>query len=88
MATFLSLPDPRRHRTRTKQYFGFRTGDVVRAVVPHGKHTGTHIGRLTIRSRPLFQLNAFNVHPKYLQILQKEDGYEYVKEGKAVETSS
>jgi 5-methylcytosine-specific restriction endonuclease McrA len=69
---------PKRHRSRTKQYFGFRTGDVVRAVVPEGKHAGTHVGRITIRSRPLFQLNAFEVHPRYLQILQKEDGYEYV----------
>jgi 5-methylcytosine-specific restriction endonuclease McrA len=79
---------PKRHRTRTKQSFGFRTGDVVRAIVPHGKHSGTHVGRLTIRSRPLFQLNAFEVHPRYLQILQKQDGYEYVINGKAVELSS
>jgi hypothetical protein len=79
---------PKWHRTRRKQYFGFRTGDVVRAVVPHGKHAGTHIGRITIRSRPSFQLSAFEVHPRYLHILQKADGYEYMRNGKTVELAS
>jgi len=68
---------PIRHRTRQKQSFGFQTGDLGRAVVPKGKYVGTHTGRVTIRSRPSFRLNDFDVHPKYIAIIQKIDGYSY-----------
>ncbi len=68
---------PIRHRTRQKKSFGFQTGDMVRAIIPKGKYTGTHIGRVTIRNRPSFRLNRLDVHPKYLQALHKADGYSY-----------
>jgi 5-methylcytosine-specific restriction endonuclease McrA len=68
---------PIRHRRRQKQWFGFRSGDLVQAVIPSGKHAGTHVGRIAVRSRPSFKLNGFDVHPKYLRLIQRADGYAY-----------
>lgn len=68
---------PKRHRGKEKRYLGYQTGDVVRAVVPTGKYAGKHLGRITIRRRPSFILNGFDVHPKYLCLVQRADGYEY-----------
>jgi 5-methylcytosine-specific restriction endonuclease McrA len=65
------------HRTARKQFLGWRTGDLARAVIPSGKYQGTHTGRVTIRNRPCFRLNGVDVHPKYLTRLQKGDGYSY-----------
>ncbi len=56
---------------------GFATGDIVKAVIPRGKYAGTYVGRVAIRHRPSFRLNGIDVHPKYLTILQRGDGYEY-----------
>jgi 5-methylcytosine-specific restriction endonuclease McrA len=65
------------HAPAAKTFMGYRTGDLVRAVVPGGKHAGVHVGRVAIRHRPSFRLNGIDVHPKYLSILQRGDGYEY-----------
>jgi 5-methylcytosine-specific restriction endonuclease McrA len=64
-------------KPREKSYLGFSTGDLVRAFIPRGRHSGSHVGRVAIRFRPSFSLNGFDVHPKYLTILQKSDGYAY-----------
>nr|WP_074955520.1 RNA-guided endonuclease IscB [Alicyclobacillus macrosporangiidus] len=71
---------PIRHAPAAKSYMGFRTGDLVRATIPRGKNTGRHVGRIAIRHRPSFRLNGFDVHPKYLKILQRGDGYAYATE--------
>ena len=68
---------PNRHVPRQKRHFGFRTGDLVRAVVPNGKYRGVHVGRVTIRTRPSFRLNGIDVHPRTLTLLQRADGYAY-----------
>jgi HNH endonuclease/RRXRR protein len=68
---------PTRHRRRQKRWFGFRTGDLVRAVIPSGKYVGTHAGRVAVRRKPSFKLNGFDVHPKYLRLIQRADGYAY-----------
>ena len=71
------------HKAGAKSFLGFQTGDLVRARVPRGKHAGIHIGRVAIRFRPSFALKAkdadkpFDVHPKYLTLLQRNDGYAY-----------
>jgi len=72
---------PVRHAPRAKRFFGFQTGDLVRAVVPRGKHAGVHIGRVRIRFRPSFVLKGSDVHPKHLRLLQRADGYGYGREG-------
>lgn len=64
-------------KPRKTSYLGFSTGDLVRAVIPLGRNAGTHVGRVAIRFRPSFSLNGFDVHAKYLTILQKGDGYAY-----------
>jgi hypothetical protein len=68
---------PMRHVARQKVWFGFRTGDLVKAVVPNGKYAGVHIGRITIRARRMFRLNGMDVHAKHLRLLQRADGYAY-----------
>lgn len=68
---------PRRHRGKEKRYLGYQTGDIVKAIVPTGKYAGTRIGRVTIRRSPSFCVGRINVHPKYLVLLQRNDGYEY-----------
>ncbi|TDE87344.1 RNA-guided endonuclease IscB [Deinococcus sp. S9] len=68
---------PVRHRTRQKVFFGFQTGDIVRAVVPSGKYAGRHTGRIAVRAKPNFKLGTFDVHVKYLIALQRADGYGY-----------
>lgn len=68
---------PVQHAPRAKSYLGFQTGDMVRATILRGKHPGSHVGRIAIRFRPEFRLQGFDVHPKYLRLLQHADGYEY-----------
>ena len=68
---------PKAHSLRKKTYMGFATGDIVKAIVPKGKYAGVHIGRIVIRHRPSFKLNDICIHPKYMIILQRGDGYDY-----------
>lgn len=68
---------PISHAQRAKKYAGFQTGDHVAALIPKGKFSGRHMGRIGIRHRPCFQLNGFDVHPKYLKRIQRADGYAY-----------
>lgn len=68
---------PVRHRTRAKVFFGFQTGDIVRADVPGGKYAGVHTGRIAVRARPSFKLGNFDVHPNSLTAKQRADGYAY-----------
>lgn len=62
---------------RKKTFQGFQTGDLVKALIPVGKYAGRYVGRIAIRHRPCFRLLGFDVHPKYLSILQRSDGYGY-----------
>ena len=68
---------PKCHKARIKSFMGYKTGDLVKAVIPSGKNKGTHYGRVVIRQKPQFQLDKIGVHPKYLSLLQKADGYAY-----------
>ena len=68
---------PQAHAPDAKTFQGFQTGDIVKAVVPKGKAVGTHTGRIAIRYRPSFRLNKFDIHPKYMSIVQQADGYQY-----------
>jgi 5-methylcytosine-specific restriction endonuclease McrA len=68
---------PVRHAPWRKSERGFRTGDIVRADIPGGKHRGTHIGRISIRFRPSFRLGTIDVHPDRLTMIHRGDGYDY-----------
>ena len=68
---------PRLHKARQKHYFGFQTGDIVRAVVPQGKYAGTHMGRVAVRARGTFVVGKADIHHRHCQLLQRADGYNY-----------
>ncbi|WP_344601803.1 RNA-guided endonuclease IscB [Streptomyces glaucus] len=72
---------PRLRRPRTKQHFGYVTGDLVRAAVPTGKWTGTWTGRVSVRARGQHGLTTragrFSVSHRHLRLLQRADGYGY-----------
>lgn len=79
---------PRTYLTRQKTAFGFKTGDMVKAIVPKGVKAGTHVGRIAIRLT-----GSFNVQPgsgqatvqgisyKHCVITQRADGYGYSQTG-------
>jgi 5-methylcytosine-specific restriction endonuclease McrA len=62
---------------RPKTSFGFQTGDIARAVIPNGKHPGTHVGRIAIRHSPSFRMGAIEVHHDRLQTIYRADRYVY-----------
>ena len=73
---------PVRHRTRCKTFFGFQTGDMVRAILPSGKFAGTHVGRLTVRESGVFEMRTplgkvSPVRHKYCESIHRNDGYMY-----------
>lgn len=82
MSTTNKYGFPIRHRTRCKTFFGFQTGDMVRAVLPTGKFAGIHVGRLIVRATGVFEMvtNIGKVSPvrhKYCTALHRNDGYNY-----------
>jgi hypothetical protein len=68
---------PKQHKPRARSFQGWKTGDLVRAVVPRGKYAGVLTGRIALRFRPSFRLSLVDVHPKYLTRLHLSDGYDY-----------
>ena len=69
------------HAPKEKFFQGFQTGDIVKADIPKGKFAGHFVGRIAIRFRPSFVLQLpdkkFDVHPKYLTHVHKNDGFSY-----------
>ena len=68
----------------SKTAFGFRTGDLVRAIVPRGKKAGTLTGRVAIRASGSFNIKAGPGQPavqgishRHCRVLQRGDGYGY-----------
>ncbi len=72
---------PKSHAPKAKFFQGFQTGDLVSASIPKGKFAGQYVGRIAIRFRPSFVLQLpdkkFDVHPKYLTHIHRNDGYNY-----------
>jgi 5-methylcytosine-specific restriction endonuclease McrA len=69
---------PIRHAPRAKRFFGFQTGDFVRAVVPKGKLAGTHFGRIAARRTGSFRVgDADGVSWRHCRLIQRADGFEY-----------
>lgn len=74
---------PKSHKTNKKEFFGFKTGDIVVASVPSGKKSGKHKGRVSVRSTGSFKLKTKNgilvdgINYKHFRIIQRKDGYEY-----------
>jgi 5-methylcytosine-specific restriction endonuclease McrA len=69
---------PNKHRTGVRSYQGFRTGDLVVATVPRGKHQGQHIGRVVIRMTGSFGVGMRDgIGWRHCKVIQRTDGYEY-----------
>jgi 5-methylcytosine-specific restriction endonuclease McrA len=63
---------------------GFRTGDMVRAVVTRGKRMGTYVGRVGIKSDGYFKITGSHgmvegIHARYCSPIHRNDGYSYTK---------
>lgn len=73
---------PIKHKTRYQTFFGFKTGDMVQAILPTGKFAGTHVGRLTVRASGVFEMISSKgkispVRHKYCKAIHCKDGYMY-----------
>ena len=73
---------PRRHVPRQKRWFGYKTGDLVRAVVRSGKYQGVHVGRVAIRASGSFNISTERgliqgIGHRHCRIIQRADGYAY-----------
>jgi 5-methylcytosine-specific restriction endonuclease McrA len=74
-------------RTRAKtcsHVHGFKTGDIVRAIVTTGAKTGTHIGKVAIRATGIFNITTptgtiQGIPARCCSVLQRLDGYSYQK---------
>ena len=72
-------------KPRSKNFFGFKTGDMVKVVVPLGSKTkvpvGTHTGRVAVRSSGSFDVKTrdakLGIYHKYCQQIHLMDGYSY-----------
>ena len=76
-------------RTRAKQQskvHGFRTGDMVRAVVPTGTKAGTYVGRVAVRATGYFNITTKastiqGIPARTCQGIHHQDGYSYTNGG-------
>jgi hypothetical protein len=80
---------PRGYMTRIKRHFGYATGDLVKAIVPTGKNTGTHLGRVAVRKTGSFNIKTATgtiqgISHTYCHLLQHADGYTYHQKETAI----
>jgi 5-methylcytosine-specific restriction endonuclease McrA len=73
---------PRGYLTRSKTVHGFRTGDLVRAIVPSGKKAGAHTGRVAVRASGSFNIQTGSgtiqgINWKCCRRAMPLDGYTY-----------
>lgn len=83
---------PRAYLPRQKYFFGFQSGDMIKAVVPKGKYEGIWYGSVACRSTGSFNINLIKgrvqgINHKYCQIIQRFDGYKYILERREMELS-
>jgi 5-methylcytosine-specific restriction endonuclease McrA len=79
---------PRGYLKRQKQFFGFQTGDIAKAVVPSGKKAGVYVGRVSCRVSGSFDIRGTSgrvqgINHKYFLALHRSDGYSYSRKEKA-----
>ena len=71
-----------RAKSGQKMYFGFQTGDLVRALVSHGKKAGTYFGRVLCRASGSFDIQTKQgrvggISYRYCHPVHRQDGYTY-----------
>jgi hypothetical protein len=74
---------PRTSAKTARVVKGFRTGDIVRAVVPYGKKTGTYDGKVAVRASGSFNVSTATgvvqgISYKYCSVVHRADGYSYL----------
>lgn len=73
---------PRTSAKSQKTVKGFKTGDLVKAIVTKGKKAGTYVGRLAVRTSGSFNVKTLagpvqGISWKYCYLLHSADGYNY-----------
>ncbi len=68
---------PRGKAKQAKRVHGFQTGDMVKVVMPTGKYTGIHQGKVNVRSNGNFKINGIDFSWKHCKRIQQHDGYSY-----------
>jgi len=75
---------PRGHLVRQKFFFGFQTGDIIKAMVPKGKYQGIWCGETACRKTGCFDIKnkegqriAQGISYKYCTLTQQFNGYTY-----------
>lgn len=73
---------PTCHRERSQVHFGFRTGDIVKAVVTSGKKVGEYVGWVLCRKTGSFDITTASgritgISHRFCQPIHKKDGYSY-----------
>jgi len=79
---------PRTGSKGPRRVFGFKTGDLVTAQVPAGKHAGSYRGRVAIRSSGSFNIQADGsivqgISYRYCHLDFRSDGYSWSLKGAA-----
>ena len=79
---------PRTKAKGARRVKGFKTGDMVTAHVPAGKHAGSYRGRVAVRSSGSFNIKADGsivqgISYRYCRLEFKSDGYSYSRKGDA-----
>ena len=80
---------PRTGSKGPRRVFGFKTGDMVTARVPAGKHAGSYRGRVAIRKSGSFNIKAGEnvvqgISHRYCRLDFRSDGYTYSQKGAAL----
>ena len=80
---------PRTGSKGPRRVFGFKTGDMVTARVPAGKHAGSYRGRVAIRKSGSFNIKADGcvvqgISHRYCRLDSRSDGYSYSQQGAAL----
>jgi hypothetical protein len=75
---------PRGYLPRTKTVQGFRTGDLVKAVVPNGIKRGVYTGRVAVRTSGFFNIQTHNgtvqgISHRHCRCIYRADGYTYYR---------
>ncbi|GAB1538198.1 hypothetical protein NUACC21_08560 [Scytonema sp. NUACC21] len=73
---------PTRHREHKQVHFGFKTGDIVKAVVLSGKKVGQYVGRVLCRKTGSFDIatksgRVAGISYKFCTSIHLKDGYSY-----------
>lgn len=70
---------PRTKPKEKSKVIGFKTGDMVCAIVPKGKNVGVHKGRVVVRKSGSFRVGISDgINYKCCQMIQSADGYNYL----------